>query len=176
MTRREEAQNGHTFRTLHPSGRLVFLIETSAPSKFKLKREWSDSEARRLEDAIPEIIETLLATGTIIAELQRQREDDHRRYQEEMMMLRKQEEQQKLDDSRWAVLLEFASRAEKIPQLERLLDDLEAAAGDLEDVVGDRTLREWLAWCRWRCQELDPRRRSLQAIFESVAKANPYRS
>jgi hypothetical protein len=175
-TRHQELRHGYSFKTLRPSGRLVFLISTFVPSKSKLKREWRDSEERLLEDDVPEIIQTLLAARPIIGELERKREEDHRRYEEERMLLRQQEEQRKLDDNRWAVLLELASRANTIAQLEQLLVDLEAATVDLEFVAGDRSLREWLAWCRMRCHEFDPRRVGIKALFESVAKAKPHHS
>jgi hypothetical protein len=176
--RREKVVRTSPFQSqfvVKPSGVLLFQIEDYTPAELCLKGEWSDTEKRPLEQAVQEIMSALWATGPALVEQHRKREEERRHYQAQQKLRWESEQQRQLDECRWSVVANLALRAELLSKVESLLDELEATAPDLDEIVGDRSLHQWIAWTRHRCIELNPRKIGCKKIFEKIANANPHR-
>lgn len=69
-------------QVLEPTGNLVFNIEDYFDSKFGIRREWLETQTKRLEEMVPDIIATLLLAGPALVTIRLEREEQRRRYEE----------------------------------------------------------------------------------------------
>ena len=99
----------------------------------------------------------------------RKEENEWRRDEEEMRRYNERQRQQ-LERNRLRGFLELASRWKEVEAARLFLDALaKRAASNLDEVLDDRTVGEWIAWARERLTAHDPLETGAAAVFRAVA-------
>jgi len=160
-------RDGSLVRELQPSGHLVFSIKTYLPAG--LRREWVESERKRIEDLLPDVVATLIAAGPLLIEQRRQREEAER--QRRIAEQRRYEEQQrrKRDNNRWRRFVDIAGDWRDLELARAFLTAVKQTEMDHEKEIGGRKLGEWLSWAEDRICTADPISAGAEALFDSVA-------
>jgi hypothetical protein len=166
---RLEAEFGITGNGLaKSSGFLRVTITTYLPGK---QPQWIETPEKKIAEWIPEIVGAIIRAGPILVEQLREQEDRARRYREEEARRYERQRLKEIDERRWTQFRAGAADWEEragllafVAELQRRLE----AEGDTK--VGDRQLAEWIAWAQEKIDALDPFRRGLYGLFESIAR------
>jgi hypothetical protein len=152
---------------LQSSGFLRVTITTYLSRK---QPQWIETPTKKIADWLTEIVGAIIGAGPILVEQQRQREESARRYREEEARRYERQRQRELDERRWIRFREYAAGWEERIKLMTFLAELQRRLeieGDTQ--IGDRQLSEWIAWAQEKIDALDPFRRGLGGLFESIA-------
>lgn len=163
----EEARFGATY-TPTPSNRLAFGIKTFVPG---IRKDWPETERKRLEDMLPDILAALLAAAPILEEREREREEQSRRWAEERQREEESERARRLEEARWQQFLGFAKRQKQADLARSFLQKCKEMEADHSAQLGDRTLAEWMAWAEGRINNLDPLSFGVEVPFLLIAHA-----
>ena len=131
---------------------------------------WADSPDVPLENAISQILATLVAAVPFL-EQKRIAEEDRERRQIEAEQKRQQEAaRRKIEKNRWRRALELSDRWHAANRLRSLIAEIEARAtmGD-DPLAGGRSRDEWLAWLKQRLIVYDPLEPGVDAIWSNLA-------
>lgn len=161
-----------TRQELVPTSKLVFAIKTYIPSGFR--REWLETDEKAMEAHLPDIAATIIALGPALAEQTRLRREEARERQ--IAEQRRYEEQQrrKLDRNRWRRVVEIAEEWREAKLAREFIAALRQTGPDLEQTIGERTIRDWLAWAEERASSLDPVACGTASAFERVASVTSW--
>ena len=175
----EEEQSSYFYRDkpyiqeLEPTGKLQFSIKTYIESG--LRREWNETKTKSMEEHLPEIVALLTLAGPILVEKERQREEDHRRYQAEERQRYEREQALKKDQNQWQQFLEVAQAWQQADIARKFIAELEKNDDEFDhDVIGDRTMKEWLSWARDWVNKTDPINQKKNDIFDKIARVNNF--
>jgi hypothetical protein len=149
---------------LQSSGFLRVSITTYLPGK---QPQWIEAPDKKMADMLPEIVGAIVGAGSRLIELQREREEDARRHREEQARRLEQQRLKEIDDRSWAKFREQAADWEERGRLLAFVAELQRrleTEGDLQ--IGDRSLREWIAWAYAKIAELDPLRDGLRRLLK----------
>ena len=157
---------------LQPSGILIFSIQTYLPSG--LRQEWIESERKRMEDVLPDIVATLIAAGPLLVEQRLQREEAERQRRIAEQQRYEEQQRRKRDNNRWRRFVDIAKDWRELELARAFLTAVMQAEIDQEKEVGGRKLGEWLSWAEERISTRDPIDAGAEAIFNSVASVNEW--
>lgn len=153
---------------LTSSGWLRAQITTWLPGE---QPQWIEGPRRSFAALIPGIVESVIACVPRLVEWERQREEDRQRYQEEERRRWDQRRLQEIDDGRWARFRSAAANWREKELLDTFIAELEArllAEGD--QMLGDRTTVEWLAWAKERATDLNPLTEGITGLFKEIVR------
>jgi len=157
---------------LQPSGYLVFTIKTYLPAG--LRQEWLESERKRLEDLLPDIITTIIAAGPLLVEQRRQRDEAERQRRIAEQQRYEEQQRRKRDNNRWRRFIDIAKDWRELELARAFLAAVKQAEIDREKEIGGRKLGEWLSWAEERISTTDPINAGAETIFNSVASVNEW--
>lgn len=161
-------------KVLEPTGNLVFTIEGWFRSEDAIRKEWLETETKRLESFVPEIVANILLAGPSLVKLREEREEQQRRYQEAERQRQIEHAKRKKDRNQWRAFVEQAELHDSAAKVRTLLGVLEASAGDAGLTIGDRSLADWLAWAKEHLAKYDPARRGRESIFDEISKVTDW--
>jgi hypothetical protein len=161
-------------QVLEPTGNLVFTIEDYFNSRFGIRREWLETQTKRLEEVVPEIVATLLLAGPALVTIRREREEEKRRYEEAERQRQLEAARRRKDNNQWRALTEQAERYAVAEKVRRLIGALEQQQFDPALVVGERPLSEWLIWAKERISSFDPVERGIAEVFDELSKVTDW--
>jgi len=156
------------------TGRLHVVIHTWSSGRFR--REWLESDTHPIEAILPDVAATILAMGPHLAELRREREDAARTAEERRRQAEQERRRQQRESNRWRRLVQFARASDDVRVARAFLAELRQRPVP-DDVVGERTVADWLAWAEDRATRSDPLERGVAALFREIDAINdwPYR-
>jgi hypothetical protein len=152
---------------LQPTDLLQLTIEPRLHST--LRSSWIDAADQPLEAQLPEIAAVFIAAAPMLQERRRQYEENERRRHEEEMRRYEERQRQQLERNRLRGFLELASRWKEVETARLFLDALaNRAVGDLDEVIDDRTVGEWIVWARERLTAHNPLEAGAAAVFRTI--------
>ncbi|WP_409561739.1 hypothetical protein [Hyphomicrobium sp. MC8b] len=167
-TRKWTAYPDHHQSGLDSSGFLRVSITTYLDGR---KPEWIETKKRKIGDCLPEIVSTIMAAGPILEHMKREREERYARYQEEEVRRYETKRLKEIDDKRWDQFREYAENWEEREKLLGFVAEIEkrAPSGAAITASGD-SLDDWIAWAKERAAALDPFRRGVPEMFDTLSK------
>jgi len=150
---------------------LRFTIETYFPPAHAIRRKWSDSNARRLEQMVADIIRTLLVAGHRLVSMKEERDERRRQQDDQRHMIQVDTERRSIEAKWTQALLSLAEQHRVSASLRIFLEKLSAQPCELSKTVAGRSLAEWLTWAHERVEKVDPINRGPIEIFEEIARA-----
>lgn len=151
---------------------LILEIRTCLPGR--LRSKWLETPEKPLEDMLPDIVATFVAAGPLLLQQRLEREEEHRRFEAAAEMRREAERRRKRDDNRWHLFRRFASKAQDVAEARRLLEALKNREVDSSEMVGERSLAEWIEWVEQRILRDDPLLMEPKDIFISLAAVSEW--
>jgi sirohydrochlorin ferrochelatase len=153
---------------MQPTGLLQLSIEPRLHPT--LRQSWIDATDQPLEEQLPEIAAVFIGAAPILQERRRLYEENEWRRHEEEMRRYEERQRQLLERNRLRGFLELASRWKEVETARLFLDALaNRAAGDLNELIDDRTVGEWIVWARERLTAHDPLEARAAAVFQMIA-------
>lgn len=157
-------------QVLEPTGNLVFTIEDYLDGKFGIRREWLETQTKRLEDMVPELVASILLAGPALVTIRQEREEQKRQYEEAERRRQLEAAKRKKAHNQWRALTEQAERHAVAKKVRQLIGALEQQQFDPAMVIGERPLAEWLAWAKERLATFDPVERGIADAFDALSK------
>jgi len=157
---------------LQATGTLLFEIKTYLPSG--LTRTWRETETKSMEEALPSIVQTMLAAFPLLEKRRLEREEESRRYQLAEERRRAAERERQLEDSRWRRFLEFVGDWRDVKRARDFIAALKAQQFDGSELVAGRSVADWLAWAEIQLSERDPLNWGPAEIFKSIGRVNSW--
>ena len=147
-----------------PTGALSLEIHAYT----ELRKNWNDTERRKLEDVIPEFVATLLRSAVELhrrTENRRQEELERQRLAAEREELRKQcsAEKQRLHD-----LLDMSENWQRAHTIRNFLQACKAAAAQADSSQPREEFDRWYKWAEAQANWLDPLTQSPPSILDRM--------
>jgi len=156
---------------LSSTGKLVLSIKTHVPG---LQMEWLESDSKKMETLLPDIVATFVTAGPLLAEQKRQRDEiEHQRRITEQNRYEEQQRQRR-DENRWARFTDLARQWHDTKVARRFFTALKNAPVNPDLQIGGTGVREWFAWAELHLQSHDPLVNGVEAIFNSVADVSEW--
>lgn len=153
---------------LTSSGWLRAQITTWLPGE---QPQWIETPKKPFAALIPAIVESVIACVPRLIEWERQRDEDRRRYQEEERRRWEQRRLQEIDDGRWARFRSAATNWREKQLLDTFIAELVARLlSEGDQLLGDRTTVEWVAWAKERASDLDPLTEGITGLFKDILR------
>lgn len=159
---------------LDSTGNLVFTLEDYFGPENAIRREWLETETKRLEGMVEDIVATLLLAGPALVRMREEREEESRRRQEAERIRQQEETKRRKNRNQWRAFTEQADNHEKARRARALIEALQQLEADPAAVVGERTLAQWLSWAHDQANSIDPLTRGTDALFEEIAKVTDW--
>lgn len=161
-------------QVLESTGNLVFTLEDYFGSENVIRREWLETETKRLEGMVEDIVAALLLAGPALVKRREEREEESRRRQEAERIRQQEEARRRKNRNQWRAFIEQADNYEKARRARELIEALQKLKADPAIVVGERTLAQWLSWAREQANDIDPLMRGTDALFAEIAKVTEW--
>lgn len=162
---------GSAKKELQATGRLLFKILKVSANDMPRECEWHEKKVGRLEDHIEAIVETLALIAPAAVTTHQARLERERLGREEQREALRQRFAAKDEAARRRVLFRAASHYRVARDLRELLAKLETDQHDPQEVIGDRTVTEWIAWGKAQLVLLDPLSEGIVAFFRTIDRA-----
>lgn len=159
---------------LEPTGNLVFAIEEYFRPDEGIRKEWLETQTRRLEGCVPEIVANILLAGPALVKKREEREAEQRRYREAERLRQIEQARQRKNRNQWRALVEQAEHFETAVKVRNLIAALETTEADPSLMIGERLLPEWIAWAKEYSDSLDPVSRGAEEIFGDISKVTDW--
>lgn len=157
---------------LDGTGNLLFAIKSYLVGN--LRKEWLEKPTKPLETALPEIVATFLTAAPLLKERATRRAEEAERHAAEQRRRDEERRLQKENDNRLRRLVEISSAWREFEIARSFLDALEQGHYDPKDVVGERTIAEWIKWARDEIEERDPLNRGAGPVMEDLARVSSW--
>lgn len=161
-------------QVLESTGNLVFTLEDYFGPENAIRREWLETENKRLEGMVEDIVATLLLAGPALVKMREEREEESRRRQEAERIRQQEETRRRKNRNQWRAFIEQADNHENARRARALIEALQQLEADPAAVVGERTLAQWLSWARDQANAIDPLTRGTDALFAEIAKVTDW--
>lgn len=142
---------------LRPTGFLRFTMRTHLGRGHQ--NELVETQDKMADVLLPKAVASIMAAGPKLVEERKAREERERRWEQERAEQAEQARLVRLDEERWARFRSLAADWEEARRLAAFIAALRERAGDLDQEVDGRRLRDWLAWADEKLEALDPMRR-----------------
>ncbi|MDH4980942.1 hypothetical protein [Hyphomicrobium sp. D-2] len=159
---------------LEPTGNLVFAIEEYFRPDEGIRKEWLETQTRRLEGCVPEIVANILLAGPALVKKREEREAEQRQYREAERLRQIEQARQRKNRNQWRALVEQAEHFETAVKVRNLIAALETTAADPSLMIGERSLPEWIAWAKQYLDSFDPLSRGAEEIFGDISKVTDW--
>ncbi|RUO98460.1 hypothetical protein [Hyphomicrobium sp.] len=156
---------------LVPTGTLAFSIKHLPRN---LRREWAETQKKRMEVLLPDIVATFAAAVPLLVEQRREQEEQQRQWK--LDEIRRHEERQAiaLDANRWRKFVEFSQQSREAEHLRAFLDSIKAKCIDWERQVAGLTVADWITWAERRLLKTDPLHQGVENMFEAIGRLNAW--
>lgn len=159
-------------RQLETTDLLIFHIRTYLPGG--LKSEWRKSEEKPIKSLLPEIAASFVAAGPLLVRQRKEREEAERQRHIAEMKRYEENRLRQCDDNRWRMFGRLAAQARDVELARAFLMALKAKQIDAAEMIGDKTVGDWIAWAEGRLEAADPLLRDACDVFENVAAVNAW--
>ncbi|MBN9304806.1 MAG: hypothetical protein BGO82_11135 [Devosia sp. 67-54] len=172
QTRTWTAYPDHHQSGLESSGYIRVAVTTWMRGK---QPQWIETDHRKIQDMLPEIVGGLMAVGPIFAEEERQHAERERQRREEEVRRYEVQQRRELDQKRWSQFRAYAANWEERRTLLAFLTEVETRlASEGPATIADSPLSDWLAWAREHADALDPFARGATGMFDAISKVSRY--
>lgn len=172
LTEREkqwESWNKSGMKTdLQGSGFLIFSIKSYLVGD--LKREWLEKTGKSLESMLPQIAATMLIAAPLLKEQARRRAEDAQRLAIEQRRREDERLQEKRNRNQIRRLVELSSAWREFEIAREFLQALEQSEYNPAEIVGDKSIRDWIDWARQEINQQDTLQRGAKAVFSDMAQ------
>ena len=155
---------------LQPTGLLLFSIKSYLDGT--LRREWLEKAGEPIDNMLPRIIATILAAGPAMAEQQRKSDELRRAYEAECARREAEARARQKEVARWRKLVEMAGAWEELRSVRDFISALRASDCDPAELVGDRSIAEWIEWAEARLRQHDPLGNGVSAAIRRLHSAS----
>lgn len=135
-----------------------------------LKKEWLEKTDRPMETMLPEIAATLLTAGPLLKDQARRRAEEAERHAIEQRRREEERRLQKENRNRVRRLVEISGAWRELQIAREFLEVLTQGSHDPEEIIGGRTIREWLDWAKKQLDREDPVNRGVDAVFGDISR------
>lgn len=160
------AKKGYRTETVG-SGFLIFEIQSRLPGQ--LKSSWLETDARRMEDMVGEILATMQAAAPLLEAERLAGEEREARRREEEAQRREAERQRKIADNRLRRFGQLADQWDNIGRMRAFLAEVKTLPHDPDARIEGRSLADWITWLEARIEAGDPLHAGTAAIFGDLA-------
>lgn len=157
---------------LQPTGFLTLDFKTYMP--LGLRKPWTESERRPFESMLGEIVQTFLSAWPLLEEETRERERQAKLRQAEEARRYEEERRRKRDENRWRRLVQLAQQSADAQTVALFLRQLEVRDDEVSDLIGDRTLADWLEWASASATRRDPINMAPGQIFGQLERITDF--
>jgi hypothetical protein len=161
-------------QVLEPTGNLIFTFEDYFDSELSIRREWLETQTKRLEEMVPDIIAALLLAGPALVKQRQDREEQRRRSEEAERQRQAEAARRRKDRNQWRALTEQADRHDIARKVRLLLSELEKQEADRAAIIGEKALSEWLIWAKRHLATFDPVERGIADVFTELSKVTDW--
>lgn len=154
------------------TGCLVFAIKSYLVGN--LRKEWLEKAGKPIESMLAEIAATFLATGPLLKEQAKRRAEEAERYAAEQ---RRREEERRLQQenrNRVRRLVEISGAWRDFEIAREFLNELEQWDYNPDELVGDRSIQEWLAWAREQIEIQNPIGFGVRAVLADISRVTSW--
>lgn len=151
---------------------LILEIKTGLPGR--LRSKWLETPENPLEAMLPDIVATFVAAGPLLLQQRLKREEESRLWEAKQEKRREEERRRKRDDNRWQLFRRFASKAQDVAEARRLIAALKGKGADPAEMVGERSVGEWIEWAEERIRRDDPLLMEPKDLFSSLAAVSEW--
>ncbi|CAN1721057.1 putative bacteriophage tail protein [Hyphomicrobium sp. 1Nfss2.1] len=150
------------------TGQMIFRIVNVKHSDIGTNPEWDEGKIGPLRTNVKAIADALVLAGRVVVrrELERQEREKHSERREADRRL--QEQNAMIAARCKRALMSAADNYQMAISLRALIAELEKKAIDGSDVVGNRSIPQWLAWARQQTDSIDPLSKELVSFFEEI--------
>lgn len=160
------AKKGYRTETVG-SGFLIFEIQSRLPGQ--LKSSWLETDTRRMEEMVGEILATMQAAAPLLEAERLAEEEREARRREEEARRREAERQREIADNRLRRFGQLADQWDNIGRMRAFLAEVKTLPHDPDTRIGGRSLADWIAWLEARIEAGDPMHAGTAAIFGDLA-------
>lgn len=153
-------------RELEPTGFLQFTI--LAWTEQPVRKQWLESDRQSLDQMLPSIIATFVVLAPVLAEITRQREEVARRFAEAQRLAEEERQRRREDDNRWRRFLELAGDWQQAALAREFIATARAGDYGPNEMIGDRTLVDWIDWAERRAEAIDPMTEGSARVFSEL--------
>ncbi len=122
---------------------------------------------------LPNIVGAIIASGPILAQMEREREEAAKRHREAEARREEARRIKAVDDKRWERFRQCAAGWEERNKLLSFLVEVDRrAAHEPAATIADSSLNDWIAWARERVNALDPLREGATGMFEGISNVS----
>jgi len=156
-----------------PTGILAFSIRTYLPGD--LRREWVETNKKKMEDFLPEIASTFVAAIPMLIDQTRARAEQQRQWRIADQKRFEEQQVRKLDDNRWRKFIQYAQQSRDAETVRIFLDRLKKAKYDSTDgQIGGKARGDWISWAENRLKKFDPICGGVDSIFEAINRVTAW--
>lgn len=153
---------------LQGTGKFVFTIKTWL--RGGLQTEWLETDAKPMEEMLPQIAATILAAETVLTDLRRERAEDERQRRIKEQRRAEEEARRRQDANRWKRFTELAEAWRTAELIRDFISALKAMPQpEQQETIDGRTIAEWITWAEEWLEKADPTIRGVEAIFKDIA-------
>lgn len=149
------------------SGHLTLEVQTYLPQGFI--RQWVEKESEVLEDKLPEIVATFVATGPVLREHRLKREEEERQRREAERRRYEEQQRRRRDRNQWRAFREMAVDWQELAVARSFLEQLKKYKTDRSLEIGGQSLAEWITWAEQWTRRADPTAGGVKGVFERIA-------
>jgi len=154
-----------------PTGLLRFKIKTYLHYGFP--NCWEETSETPLEESLPEIVATIVASNSYLADRRKEREREERRRTILAQKKYRSERRQKIRENQWKQFLEISNQYDVVQKARALLNKLTSENFNASMRIGKKDTGEWLTWLETRIHDEEDKF-ECESILQTLSEAKPY--
>ncbi|TGT53502.1 hypothetical protein EN813_047475 [Mesorhizobium sp. M00.F.Ca.ET.170.01.1.1] len=155
------------FRTdLVGTGYLVFAIKTYLRGPHN--EEYLENDRQPLEERLPRIIDRLFEGAVILKAWHLEQEQEREKWRQEAARRAQLQRLAKEEEERWSRFAAAAGAWRTNQAVMQFIAELGATPHNEDDIVGDKTIREWLDWAKRKAAEQNPLGNGMSELFRGI--------
>jgi hypothetical protein len=132
------------------------------------KIEWHEKSVGPLQKRVNEIVATLMLAGPVVVRADRERVARQRQWEDQRLEASRREHAAKQETARRRALYRAADDYRTARTLGELIQELERSEPDLNTIIGEHSVADWLAWAKIQRDLLDPTYQGTATFFELI--------
>ncbi|MGS1094825.1 hypothetical protein ACVCNR_09590 [Aquamicrobium terrae] len=148
------------------TGYLVFAIKTYLRGPHN--EEYLETDRLPLERQLPRIIDRLFDGATILKAWHIEQEAERERWRQEAAQRAELQRLAKEEEGRWSRFVAAAEAWRTSQVVTQFIAELEMLQGKSDEVVGDKSIPEWLNWAQRRAIEDNPLAAGAAVFFDKI--------
>lgn len=151
------------------TGYLVFAIKTYL--RGRLNEEYLETDRLPLEQQLPRIIDRLFDGAAILKAWRIEQEAEREQWRQEAARRAEAQRLAKQEEERWSRFVAAAETWRTNQTVAQFIAELEMLLGE-DEVVGDKSISEWLNWAQRRLIGHNPLADGAAAFFDKIQMSN----